>query len=267
MTPQLGPNFAPKAFWQNIKNEIASSLATQFLHELNAEIDEQDPSGLETALNGSTKGFINQLNRTTLAKAFNAMGSAATLPGVPPCAIRSAAFKSSGQETNTGSDIAIFFEVFGPKPSLPPIISKTLLIQAKVGHFLKNGDLSVSNDDLRDQVKTILSISPGDGFVLVYTSKGAYCIDASEAEQQLALGNTVRSGKPQTADMIVRKLVNCQAGNAAGISPLSLNVNRRSDGQLNLSDAASKLATYGQTTRVKSATSVAIKVQPPSVAK
>ncbi|WP_343654532.1 hypothetical protein [Paraburkholderia caribensis] len=236
----------PHQLWAASKDEIASRLSTKFISELDAELADQNPKGLETSLNGSTKTFINQMNRSVLTEAFNAMNGTRVWSS-RNCTIHSASFRASGEEADTGSDIAIFFEVRDrSSPFSEPIVSKTLLIQAKVGGFNSHGILSVRNPDLRGQIDTILTITPRDGFLLVYTDVGAFCVPAREVARQLTSGSTVKVNDPQPAGEMIRRLVECSAGNVRNVSPSALRVARKSDGTIKLDDATAKLAAVGR---------------------
>ncbi|MET2523262.1 hypothetical protein [Ralstonia pseudosolanacearum] len=224
----------PQGAFQAAKKEIATTLSNRITDGLNEQIAYQVAQGLEPETNGIFSYIVRN------ADSYN---SQEILVEGHVFRIRTsvALMKPKTQEGPTGSDLAIFFEVQPNRGSLEPFVSKTLLVQAKVGTLNNKGELSASDEHLPKQIKTIQRVSPKDGFLLVYTKLGAYCIDIKEAGLSLK-GQTVRTTNFSNAGEMLYRLVICTSGNVPRISPQSLNLVRDSFGNIQVSDAAQRLA-------------------------
>jgi len=243
---------SPERAFEEARLIIATTLGDAITHELNEQLSLQSAQGIEPETNGMSVTVMRMA-----AKRSTEWVAAAGHMFVLKFSV--AAIKPKTEERPTGSDIAIFFEVLPRQNIFSPIVSKTLLIQAKVGKISLEGEISVSDRNLPGQLRQIQRVSPNDGFLLVYTSEGAYCIGISEALNSLN-GNTVRTKRFSPAGSMLSEVVMCNAGNERSISPARLNPARDIQGNLLIEDAARKLAIAAGTFPVEEAISVSITV-------
>lgn len=225
--------------YDDIKEKVAVCLGALFNSVLKTSIENESPIGKETAKNGGAVELVNQ---------FVDYLSSPLKANYPqhPFSFRMASFKPSNQETLTGSDLVMTFEVFEKGNALPKI-SKATLIQAKCAVFVPNSDeLVCYNSDLIEQLKTIDSLTPNDGFLMLFTDQGCFSLGAKEAIPMIS--NTTFKCKKQSlqdAGTIIAKLANCQKGNFPDISPVKLEVARKRNNLLDLDDLSKKLAAFG----------------------
>ncbi len=199
-------------------------------------LSDQHPKGLETMTTGRWVQIVSDaMDRQVIvagSRSFHVNTHASFL-------------NPSTQEGVTGSDLAIYLEVY-TRPPLhgDRIVSKTLLVQAKVG-TIKGISLRCANPDLRRQLDRISLIGEGDGFLLVYTETGAYCVQVEDALSGMT-GNSLRTTNFQASSTLIEKMANCTAGNCAAISPSALAVPRSSDGRIKVDRANHLLAAYAR---------------------
>lgn len=242
----------PERAFEEARGAIATELGNAITRDLNEQLVLQSARGLEPETNGMSMTVMRLAGNRT-SQMIAAAGHTFVLK------LSVAAMKPKTEEKPTGSDIAIFFEVLPGHGAFPPIVSKTLLIQAKVGKFTLTGELSASDSHLPGQLRQIQRISPNDGFLLVYTREGAYCIGISEALRSLK-GNTVRTTRYSPAGSMLTQMVICNAGNERSIAPTRLNTRRDPLGNLILEDATQRLAGVARALPVGEAISISLTV-------
>lgn len=224
----------PERAFEDARVTIATDLGRAITEGLNEQLNEQGAKGLEPETNGMSVLIIRKAGKDSSNEVLIA-GHVFTVK------ISVAAMNPKTQEGPTGADIAIFLEVLPHEGSVNPMVSKTLLIQAKVGSLNAKGELSASDRHLPGQIAQIQRVSPNDEFLLVYTRAGAYCIEIAEAARSLN-GNTVRTKRFQDAGNMLYQMVICTAGNEPSIAPAALNPSRDVGGNIQVRDAAQRLA-------------------------
>lgn len=237
---QQVPEERPENLLTRMQPLIGKTVSSEITLALDEALTFLPPKGLETGYTGKVSTYIET--------AFN--GRTFPVLGNPNFVIRADAslLKPSSQEGATGADLAIYFEVLYKLPPPYSILrSKTLLVQAKTGSFNKKGELKCSNPDLRSQITTIDRLSPNDGFLLVFTSGGGYCVGIQDAIAGLNK-DTLTTRKFRPAGEMIERLVSCSAGNTVAISPETLQFKRTRTGRIFLDDANEKLKDYGDST-------------------
>lgn len=238
----------PQGEFSEVRKNIASDLRDAITDGLNKRIKKQSPDGIEPEMNGMSALIIDMAGQDSTQKVkIN--------DHVFTVHISVAPLKPKTQEGPTGSDIAVFLEVRGRNGDRKAFVSKTLLIQAKVGRVNKDKSISAGDKHLPMQIKQIQRISPDDGFLLIYTDRGAYCVSISEASNCLK-GKTVRTKNYSNAGDMIYQMVMCTAGNARHISPTILQPARDGNGNILVMDAADKLANKAATAAFDEAISI-----------
>jgi hypothetical protein len=230
--------YSPEREFEKLRQPLATQIGASVTAALNDQLNEQLADGVEPETNGITTAMIRTAAKSAIAG----------IPrGVHPLHLKVsvALLRPKSQERPTGSDIAIFFEVLPGLGSPQPMLSKTLLVQAKVGKLNSKGELSASDKHLPSQIRQIAKVSPNDGFLLIYTKKGAYCVGITEAIKSLK-GNTVRTKVFKPAGDMLARLVLCTSGNVQAISPVTLKPGRDATGHIHAADAADALAALGK---------------------
>lgn len=245
-------NHEPERAFNEARISIAMGLGLLITQGLNEQLDEQAAKGLEPETNGMSVLIMRTAGKDSSREVL-AAGHAFELK------IAIAALNPKTQEGPTGADIAIFLEVLPQVGASIPILSKTLLIQAKVGKLNAKGELSASDRHLPGQIAQIQRVSPNDGFLLVYTSQGAFCIEIAEAARRLN-GNTVRTMHFSDAGEMLYRMVICTSGNEPSIAPSALSPRRDALGNIHVADAAQRLANVARILPVKEVISITFTV-------
>jgi len=229
--------------YEDIKEEIGDSISHLFDQLLSESMAMQSPEGIEPEKNGDFSGMINRISKNF------------TPPSFQQCeeenfSLQVGLFKPKTQEGPTGSDYAVVFEVFDKNSDFPKK-SKTTLVQAKVGSALSGvntkGSVSIYDKHCKDQLETIGRLTPNDGFLLIYTDSGCYCVNAEDALKKSQGKGTFRFDKADlmNAGTIGKELAICNKGNVREISPVGLGVARNADNTVNLNDFVAKLTAFG----------------------
>jgi len=226
--------------YEDVKNDIGATLAGMLDGLLSKSMKAQSPIGRATAKNGGLADMINVFMDKPVHEVCES-----------DCfSLRVVSFKPSTQETPTGSDLAMVFEVFEGNASLPRK-SKTTLIQAKSAEIEIGAsgveEVFFNNAQIKSQLETILAISPRDGFLLLYTDAGSYSLDADIALTYITGKTAFRCPRSilKSGGSVASDLAICRRGNEPSISPLRLGVRREADHSVNLDDLAEKLKTHG----------------------
>ncbi|MCS0591349.1 hypothetical protein ACFQ09_11435 [Massilia norwichensis] len=242
----------PERAFEEARVGIAMGLRRLVTQGLNEQLDEQAAKGLEPETNGMSVLIMRTAGKNS-SRAVLAAGH------VFEFKVAVAAMNPKTQEGPTGADIAIFLEVLPQSGAYIPILSKTLLIQAKVGKLNAKGELSASDQHLPGQIAQIQRVSPNDGFLLVYTDQGAYCIEIAEATRRLN-GNTVRTTHFSDAGEMLYRMVICTSGNEPSIAPSALGPRRDTLGSIEVADAAQRLANVARIRPVEEAIGITLTV-------
>lgn len=235
--PQSSPEYDAKYAFEQVKNFIGNSAGEFAKNKINKKLSEESPIGIEDKFSGRVAQIIEDAveqadnSNTEILKKYKISVSAKSI-------------KPTSQEKYLGADLAIFFEVLDKKSK--PVISKTLLIQAKNGVYRKGPppSINISDERVEEQILKINSVTPSDGYVLVYTESGAFCMEPKTAFLGIN-GNTINSHHFDKVDVILKKLFECKSGTRDIVSPAALNA-KRVNGRLDINDAANKLSYHAQ---------------------
>jgi len=245
--------------YDDVKEEIGDEISSLLEDILQKSMAKQSPKGIEPEKNGGFSAVVNHMSQEFSPAAFEQCEKEFFSLSI-------GLFKPKTQEGPTGSDYAIIFELFN-KGSDQPKISKTTLVQAKVGNVLigKNtkGDVSFTDNHCKGQLENIEKLSPNDGFLIVYTDNGCYSVPAKDALKNNATGNTFHIPKSslKVAGAVGQDLAICTCGNVKEISPVNLKVNRTGS-DIDLDDYVAKLAAYASSKnpKIKKRVSKVIKI-------
>jgi hypothetical protein len=234
--PDFTHLFVKKSAYEKVKSKLSLELAAIFEKHAENSCLEQEVEGQETSITGALRGRIND-SLEAIAKSINKL----KIEGV---SLQSTTFRQK-EEGRCGSDFVVTFEFF-EKGKADPVISKSTLIQAKTA-VVKDGPpkiLHCSNKDLSDQLNTLESVSPGKGYLMLYTDAGAFAVPAGVANGSMkgTVLNLDFSSASKCGE-IVKTMAICTGGDV-DLSPKKLKAPRKFNGRVDASKFAKLITKY-----------------------